>query len=74
MDSQVGITERFHNTQTLQGISLTLLRSLGGCSIPQGEAQAIQIDAGQQVMHGFGTHLRNKFIGILVREVLVILR
>ena len=73
VDAVIGIAQRLHHLKTLQGLVLPLLAGLRVGTVAQLVAQAVEVEVGQHVVQGLGTHLGHEFVGVLLVEVLVVL-
>ena len=64
--------ECFHHLQALQCFSLALLRTFLACCVAKFVRQFVEVELAEQVLNGFGTHLGNELVGVVVVEQMVV--
>ena len=65
--------ERFHHLQTLQSLGFALLRTFLACSVAQFVRQLVEVETAKQIVDGFGTHLGNELVRVVVGQQVVVL-
>ena len=65
-------TEGLDDLKALQGVGLALLRRVVVGTVAQFVGQCVEVEVGEQVVDGLGTHLGNELVGIgVVKQVVV---
>ncbi len=65
------LAERLHHVEPFEGLTLTLLRSLGTGFMTERIRKLVEVHPLEQHVNGLGTHKGDELVGVVVRELLV---
>ena len=65
--------ERLDHLKALERFGLALLRAIFVGGVAQSVAELVEVDVGEEVENGLGTHLGHKLVGVVVGELAVAL-
>ena len=66
--------ECLDDLEALQGLGLALLRRVGAGTVAELVGECVEVEGGEEVVDGLGTHLGDELVGIGILKILVVLR